>query len=86
MQERKNIELIIKNILADELDIDIIRIKAESRLKEDLSLDSLAIIRLVFSLNNQFNIEIQSSEINQDNFSTIENLDNFIFKKLPATY
>lgn len=52
-----------------------------TRLKEDLSLDSLGLVQLVMGLNSTFNIEIKSSELIPENFETFGNLENFLLIK-----
>jgi acyl carrier protein len=44
---------------------------SETKLKEDLCLDSLGFINLVMELNNSFNIEIKSTEIVFENLKQL---------------
>lgn len=79
--DRNEIENKIKEILSlfitDELNIS-----NNSLLKEDLGLDSLSLVNLVLTLNDDFNINIKSEEISKENFYSVETLSNFISEKL----
>lgn len=61
---------------------DEINISNNSLLKEDLALDSLSLVNLVLTLNDDFNINIKSEEISKENFYSVKTLSNFISKKL----
>ena len=57
------IELKIKGILADQLNLDISKIDLNSRLGDDLSMDSFNSIEIVFELEEEFKIKISDVEI-----------------------
>jgi acyl carrier protein len=61
---------------------DEVNIFNDSLLKEDLALDSLSLVNLVLTLNDDFNINIKSEEISEENFYSVKTLSNFISKKL----
>lgn len=61
---------------------DEINVSNNSLLKEDLGLDSLSLVNLVLTLNDDFNINIKSEEISEENFYSVKTLSNFISKKL----
>lgn len=48
----------IAEIIADQLKIDVDKIKPESKLIDDLKADSLDIVELVMELEQRFNLEI----------------------------
>lgn len=54
---------------------------ADSNLKNDLGLDSLALIQLVIRFNQSLQIEIASHEIIPENFGTIAQLSAFLKRK-----
>jgi len=56
----------------------------ESRLKEDLGLDSMDLVRLVMDINHVFAIQIQSTEIVPEHFASLKTLMDFIHKKQEA--
>ena len=53
----------LKEIIADQLNVDADSITAESRFKEDLEADSLDLFELVMALEDEYNIEIPAEEL-----------------------
>ncbi len=52
----------VKEIISQQLDVDIGQIKEESQFIEDLGADSLAIVELVLAFEEQFEIEIPDED------------------------
>lgn len=52
------------------------------RLREDLGIDSLAMVRLVRRLNEAFSIRIRASEMTPEHFATVAALEAFIARKI----
>ncbi len=52
-----------------------------ARLKEDLSVDSLGMVRLVRALNERFGIRIRAREMVPSNFATLADLETFLDEK-----
>lgn len=52
------------------------------RLNEDLGIDSLAMVRLVRRLNEDFAIRIRAREMTAENFATVAALARFIEGKI----
>ncbi len=52
----------VKEILSQQLDVDVAQIKEESQFIEDLGADSLAIVELVLAFEEQFEIEIPDED------------------------
>jgi acyl carrier protein len=48
----------VKEIVAQQLDVDIAEVKDEAQFIEDLGADSLAIVELVLAFEEQFEIDI----------------------------
>lgn len=53
----------IKEVMVETLNIEESEIKLESRLVEDLGLDSLASVELALELETEFDIKIEDSEL-----------------------
>ena len=53
----------IKEMLADQLNVDAEEITAETSFKEDLGLDSLDLFELVMALEEEYDLEIPSEEL-----------------------
>ena len=66
----------IKDILAENLDLDPNTIEMTSDLANDLGADSLDAIDIVMSLEDQYGIEVPDSAI--ENMKTVEDIVNFI--------
>lgn len=66
----------IKDILAEQLDINPDTIEMSSDLSSDLGADSLDAIDIVMSIEDQYGIEVPDSVI--ENMKTVEDIVNFI--------
>lgn len=66
----------VKDILAENLDLDPNTIEMTSDLTTDLGADSLDAIDIVMSLEDQYGIEVPDSAI--ENMKTVEDIVNFI--------
>ncbi|MBE6728634.1 MAG: acyl carrier protein [Ruminococcaceae bacterium] len=53
----------LKEIIAEQLEIDADTITAETRLGEDLNADSLDIVEMLMSLEDEFGVDIPDEEI-----------------------
>lgn len=53
----------VKEIMEEKLNLDGVEIKAETRFKEDLEVDSLDLFELVMALEDEFGTEIPSEEL-----------------------
>ncbi len=52
----------VKEIVSQQLDVDIAQIKPESQFIDDLGADSLAIVELVLAFEEQFEIDIPDED------------------------
>jgi acyl carrier protein len=57
-----DIEAKVKEIISQQLDVDVAQIKPESSFIEDLGADSLAIVELVLAFEEQFDIDIPDED------------------------
>ena len=55
----------VKEIVAQQLDVDIAEVKEEAQFIEDLGADSLAIVELVLAFEEQFEIDIPDEDTEQ---------------------
>lgn len=53
----------VKEIIVDELMVDEADVTAEANIKDDLGADSLAVVDLAMSLEDEFGIEIPDNEL-----------------------
>ena len=69
----------IKVILAGQFDVEEDSIKPETDLQDDLGADSLDVVELLMSIEDEFEIEIPDEEI--ENIRTVADLVNYIESK-----
>ena len=70
----------IKKILCDQLDVEEENITLESNISDDLGADSLDVVDLVMSIEEEFDLEFQDDQI--DKFKTVGDLVNYIERYL----
>ena len=75
-----SIEDKVKRILAERLDIEISEIRPDAQFINDLGADSLDIVELLMSLEDEFDIEISDDEAEQ--IMTVQDAVEFITKRL----
>ncbi len=82
MEKREDIVSKILDIIDNNLiDVDIV-LTEDVNLKYDLNIDSMTLVRIILDISDSFNIEIQSNDINDNNFLTINHIVNFVKGKI----
>lgn len=66
----------IKTILAEQLDVDADTLTAETDIAKDLNADSLDVVEILMSIEDEFEVEIPDEEI--ENIKTIGDLVEYI--------
>ena len=66
----------IKTILAEQLDVDAEEMSLDTKIADDLGADSLDVVELLMSIEDEFGVEIPDEEI--ENIKTIGNLVEYI--------
>ena len=66
----------IKQILTDTLDVNVDELSADTNIATDLGADSLDVVEILMSIEDEFEIEIPDSEI--ENIRTIGELVEYI--------
>ncbi len=66
----------IKEILAEQLDADIDEMTMDTNIAKDLGADSLDVVELLMSIEDEFEVEIPDEEI--ENIKTIGELTEYI--------
>ena len=59
----QEIEQKVKEILSKKLDVELSKISGETRLADDLGVDSFGALELMFEIEEAFNLKISDSEI-----------------------
>ena len=79
----------VKDIIVDQLDVDEDKITMDASITEDLGADSLDVVDLIMSLEEEFDIKIPDDEV--ENVKTVGDIVKFIeeidnqFHKKPRT-
>ncbi len=66
----------VREILIDQLDVEEDAVTMEANIQDDLGADSLDIVDLVMSLEEEFDCEIPDEEI--ENIKTVEDIVKYI--------
>ena len=72
----------VKAILAEQFDVDEDKIAEDTDLQEDLGADSLDVVDLLMSIEDEFEIEVPDDEI--ENLVIKENANGFAVVSVPA--
>ncbi|MGN0154221.1 MAG: acyl carrier protein [Lachnospiraceae bacterium] len=66
----------MKEIIAEQLSVDESEIELTSNFKEDLGADSLDLFELVMALEEEYDVEIPSEEL--ENIATVEDVIEYL--------
>lgn len=66
----------IRQILADQLDLDEDNITMDSDVVDDLEADSLDVVDLIMTLEDEFSVEVPDDQI--ENFKTVGDIVRFV--------
>lgn len=69
----------IKEMIAEQLNVDAAELTAETSFKEDLGADSLDLFELVTNLEDEYEIEIPSEEL--ENLTTVGAVADYLKSK-----
>jgi len=70
------IEMTVKEVLAKQLTMDVGKINLDSRLVEDLGVDSFGSVEVAFELEEKFNIKIPDAALYEA--KTVKNIVDYI--------
>ena len=66
----------IKEVVAEQLGVEIAELKPETSLKDDLNADSLDLFQIIMSLEEEFGIEIPTEDT--ESIATIGDIEKYI--------
>lgn len=69
----------IKEILAEQLDIELEEVKDNSDIQEDLGADSLDVMDIMTEIEEEFDIEVEDEEI--ENLRTPAKIEEYLKRK-----
>ncbi len=68
----------VRDILVEELDLDVDEVTMESDIKEDLGADSLDMVDLIMSIEDAFEVKVEENDA--VNIKTVGDIVNYIGK------
>ena len=74
----------VKAILAEQFDVEEDKITADTDLQEDLGADSLDVVDLLMSIEDEFEVEVPDEEI--ENIKTVGSLVSYIEVVFTASF
>lgn len=69
----------IKEVVAEQLGVDVTELTSETSLKDDLNADSLDLFQIIMSLEEEFGIEIPTEDT--ESINTIGDIENYLSKR-----
>ncbi len=69
----------VKKVIAEKLNVDISDVVMEASLIDDLGADSLAIVELIMTMEEEFDIEVPDDDA--EKLRTVQNVITYIIEK-----
>jgi acyl carrier protein len=69
----------IKELVAEQLGVDVAELTETTNLKDDLNADSLDLFQIIMSLEEEFGIEIPTEDT--ESICTIGDIENYLSKR-----
>ena len=69
----------VKEVVVEQLGVELSELKPETSLKDDLNADSLDLFQIIMSLEEEFNIEIPTEDT--ENINTIGDIEAYLEKR-----
>lgn len=69
----------VRNLIAEELDVDVEEVTLEAKLDDDLGADSLDAVELIMAIEDEFDIEVSDEEAQK--FKTVKQIVDYIEKQ-----
>lgn len=69
----------IKEVVAEQMGVEVEKLKPEVSLKDDLNADSLDLFQIIMSLEEEYGIEIPTEDT--ENIRTIRDIEDYISKR-----
>lgn len=69
----------IKEVVAEQLGVDVSELTEETSLKDDLNADSLDLFQIIMSLEEEFGIEIPTEDT--ESIGTIGDIEKYLSKR-----
>ncbi len=77
-----SLEQQVRNIVAEQLGVDLAEVRADASILDDLGADSLDVVEMVMSLEEAFDIEVPDEEV--EGLRTIADVERYIVGAVSA--
>jgi acyl carrier protein len=71
-----SLEMKVRNILAEQLGVDLVEVSSDARILDDLGADSLDVVEMVMSLEEAFDIEIPDEDVEE--LRTVADVERYV--------
>ncbi len=79
----EGLETKIRSIMAERLGVEADEVTPDANILDDLGADSLDVVELVMSLEEEFNIEVPDEEVEE--MRTVSDVERYVIKAVGAT-
>jgi acyl carrier protein len=71
-----SLEMKVRNILAEQLGVDLSEVTPDARILDDLGADSLDVVEMVMSLEEAFDIEVPDQDVEE--LRTVADVERYV--------
>jgi acyl carrier protein len=71
-----SLEIKVRNILAEQLGVDLSEVTPDARILDDLGADSLDVVEMVMSLEEAFDIEVPDKDVEE--LRTVADVERYV--------
>jgi acyl carrier protein len=77
-----SMELKVRNILAEQLGVDLAEVRPDARILDDLGADSLDVVEMVMSIEEAFDIEVPDQDVEE--LRTVADVERYVARAANA--
>ena len=77
-----SLELKVRNIVAEQLGVDLAEVTPDARILDDLGADSLDVVEMVMSLEEAFDIEVPDQDVEE--LRTVADVERYVTRAAGA--
>jgi acyl carrier protein len=77
-----SLEIKVRNILAEQLGVDLAEVTPDARILDDLGADSLDVVEMVMSIEEAFDIEIPDEDVEE--LLTVADVERYVTRTAGA--
>jgi acyl carrier protein len=71
-----SLEIKVRNILAEQLGVDLAEVTPDARILDDLGADSLDVVEMVMSIEEAFDIEVPDQDVEE--LRTVADVERYV--------